>query len=77
MGSSHSPDTVCGGDFLTAERARGAQPVRSNTSHDFDQLKGLLSVSEDWHAKRCFLSVSFYGFTCKTLLQHSTSYVVL
>ena len=58
---AHIHQILFGGDFLTAKRARGAQRVRSNSSHDYDKLKGFLPVSEDWHAKQCFLSVSNFG----------------
>lgn len=49
-----------GGDYLTAKRGRGVQRIRANSTNDLDKLKGLLPVSEDWHAKMCFLSVREY-----------------
>ena len=46
-----------GGDQLTAKRARGSQMIRSNSVTASEQINGLLPVSEDWHAKLCFLQV--------------------
>ena len=64
MQEAHIHQILFGGDFLTAKRARGAQRIRSNSTHDYDKLKGFLPVSEDWHTKQCFLSVS--DTICKT-----------
>ena len=62
-----------GGDYLTSKRGRGAQRIRANSTNDLDKLKGLLPVSEDWHAKMCFLSVStsiicFFKHACMMML---------
>ena len=48
---------LIGGDQLTAERVRGAQMVRQNSTHAMGRLEGYIPVSEDWHAKVCFLQV--------------------
>lgn len=48
---------VIGGDQLTVARCRAAQIVRRNEIHPTKQLRGLLPVVEDWHAKQCFLEV--------------------
>ena len=48
-----------GGDQLTAKRARGSQMIRSNSVTSSEQINGLLPTSEDWHAKLCFLEVSY------------------
>lgn len=50
--------TLVGGDLLSAVRARGAIYIRSGSELQEDRLKGLLPVSEDWHAKVCLLEVS-------------------
>ena len=46
---------LIGGDQLTAERVRGAQNMRKNSTHATGRLEGFLPISEDWHAKVCFL----------------------
>ena len=48
---------LIGGDQLTAERIRGAQSLRKNSTHAAGHLEGFVPVSEDWHAKVCFLQV--------------------
>ena len=48
---------LVGGDQLTAERVRGAQSLRRNSTTAAGRLDGFLPVSEDWHAKVCFLQV--------------------
>ena len=48
---------LIGGDQLTAERVRGAQNVRQNSTHASGRLEGFIPVSEDWHAGVCFLQV--------------------
>ena len=48
---------LIGGDQLTAERVKGAQNLRKNSTHAVGRLEGLVPVSEDWHAKVCFLQV--------------------
>ena len=50
---------LIGGDQLTAERVRGAQSMRQNSTHAMGRLEGYIPVSEDWHAKVCFLQVQF------------------
>ena len=51
-----------GGDQLTAERARGAQRCRRNEILPKDQLRGLVPVAADWHAKQCLLQVRIIVF---------------
>ena len=48
------------GETISQEACSRSSAIQviSNSSHDFDKLKGFLPVSEDWHAN---LSVSFYG----------------
>ena len=48
---------LLGGDQLTAERIRGAQSIRRNSTHAAGRLEGFIPVAEDWHAKVCFLQV--------------------
>ena len=48
---------LIGGDQLTAERIKGAQSLRKNSTHAVGRLEGFVPVSEDWHAKVCFLQV--------------------
>ena len=48
---------LIGGDQLTAERVKGAQSLRRNSTHATGRLQGFVPVSEDWHAKVCFLEV--------------------
>ena len=53
-----------GGDQLTAERARSAQRCRSNGILPEDQIRRLVSIASDWHAKQCFLQVYIFNITC-------------
>ena len=53
---------IIGGDQLTAERIRGAQSMRKNSTHASGRLEGFIPVSEDWHAKVCFLQVRTYYY---------------
>ena len=53
---------LVGGDQLTSERIRGAQSVRKNSTTPTGRLQGIVPVSEDWHAKACFLQVCFFMF---------------
>ena len=55
---------LIGGDQLTAERVRGAQSMRQNSTHAAGRLEGYIPVSEDWHAKVCFLQVSVGFMLC-------------
>lgn len=48
---------LIGGDQLTSERIRGAQGLRKNSVHAAGRLEGFLPMSEDWHAKVCYLQV--------------------
>ena len=48
---------LIGGDQLTAERVRGAQSIRKNSTHAAGRLEGYIPICEDWHAKVCFLMV--------------------
>lgn len=51
--------TLVGGDQLSAAHARNCVRVQENSENNFDKLSGLLPVVEDWHAKVCFMEVSF------------------
>lgn len=46
-----------GGDQMTCARVRGSQRIRSNSERGVDRLQGVVPVTEDWHAKQCFLEV--------------------
>ena len=48
---------LLGGDQLTVARCRGSAAARSDHQTSLDRLKGLIPVTEDWHAKRTFLMV--------------------
>lgn len=48
---------VIGGDQLTVERIRGAQSMRRNSIHATGRLEGFIPITEDWHAKVCFMQV--------------------
>ena len=48
---------LIGGDQLTVARIRGAQLIRGNSETSEQCFAGLLPVTEDWHAKMCFLEV--------------------
>ena len=50
-----------GGDQLTVARARSSKRIRSNSLRPLDRLEGLIPVCEDWHAKRCLISVSLHA----------------
>ena len=50
---------LIGGDQLTSERVKGAQSVRKNSMHSAGRLEGFVAISEDWHAKVCFLQVCY------------------
>lgn len=45
---------------MTCARVRGSQRIRSNSEQGLDCLKGIVGVTEDWHAKMCFLGVRIY-----------------
>ena len=45
---------LVGGHQLTSERIRGAQSL---PTHAVGCLEGLIPMSEDWHAKMCFMEV--------------------
>ena len=49
--------TLVGGDQMTTAHARGCIKLQDNSEHNFDKLRGLLPVVEDWHAKVCFMQV--------------------
>jgi L1 cell adhesion molecule like protein len=53
---------LIGGDQLTSERIRGAQSVRKNSVHAAGRLEGFIPVTEDWHAKVCYLQVMWKRF---------------
>lgn len=46
-----------GGDQMTRKRAETAIELRQNSTTPVAQLKGVIPVCEDWHAKRVFLEV--------------------
>lgn len=48
---------ILGGDQMTSARVRGSQRIRSNSERGVDRLQGVVPVTEDWHAKMCFLEV--------------------
>ena len=47
-----------GGDQLTTAQAIGSQQIRQNSNRAKERLEGVIPVTEDWHAKKCLLSVS-------------------
>ena len=47
-----------GGDQLTTARAVGSIEIRRNSREAKHTLQGLIPVTEDWHAKKIFLTVS-------------------
>ena len=51
--------TLVGGDYLSVARCRGAQLIRSTSELTKFTLSGILPVAEDWHAKVCFMEVSY------------------
>lgn len=61
----HFHHILLGGDQLTAARARGAQRIRANSETKVGRLKGLIPVVGDWHAKGCFLAVSYISDYCE------------
>lgn len=60
---------LVGGDQLTTARCRGSAAARSDHQTSLDHLKGLVPVTEDWHAKKTFLMVSMsITYTCYLFL---------
>lgn len=55
--------TLVGGDQLSTAHARGCISIQDNAENNFDKLRGLLPVIEDWHAKVCFMQVSFCSYS--------------
>ena len=53
----HAWKILFGGDQLTCARASGATNLRSGHDDVKDQLTGLTSVIEDWHARQTLLKV--------------------
>lgn len=49
---------LIGGDQLTAARCRGSIAARCDDDTRKGHLRGLVAVSEDWHAKCCLCKVS-------------------
>ena len=49
---------LVGGDQLTTARCRGSAAARSDHQTSLERLKGVVPVTEDWHAKRTFLMVN-------------------
>ena len=52
---------LVGGDQLTRKRAAGAQASMANELTPPQQLRGLVPVVEDWHARQCLLCVSLHS----------------
>lgn len=48
---------LLGGDQLTVERVKEAQTIRQNSYTATGRLEGFVPVTEDWHAKVCFLQL--------------------
>ena len=48
-----------GGDQLTRKHAETAKESRKNSVTPVTQLRGIIPVCEDWHAKKMFLEVIF------------------
>lgn len=48
------------GDQLTVARARSARAVCMNSASGSGQIKGLIPVVSDWHAKLCLLVVTMH-----------------
>ena len=51
-----------GGDQLTCERARNSQRHRKDAATSSERLEGLVSTTEDWHAKMNLYEASHYAF---------------
>ena len=51
--------TLLDGDYLTVARVRGAQQIRCTPNFEEDHLNSFFPVVEDWHAKVCFMEVSY------------------
>lgn len=67
-----------GGDQLTSERARGAQRSRRSELLPEEQLRGLIPVAADWHAKQCLLQVRIIVlFNKKFIVKHTLSYPLI
>lgn len=60
---------LIGGDQLAVERIKGAQSLRKNSTRAAGRLEGFVPVSEDWHAKACFLQV-LHTLSCKHICTH-------
>jgi L1 cell adhesion molecule like protein len=64
-----------GGDQLTRKRAESAKESRKNSLNPLAQLKGLIPICEDWHAKQIFLEVVWKEFyETKSLSDKGTLY---
>ena len=50
------------GDYLTAERSRGAQKIKINTDSPSSPYEGLVPTSADWHTKLKLLMVRIIFF---------------
>ena len=48
---------IPGGDQLTVAQVRGLQAIRSMEDSSMDRFNGLLSISQDWHARVKVLKV--------------------
>ena len=59
--------TLVGGDYSSVARAGGAQLIRSTSELTKHSLGGMLPVTEDWHAKVCFMEASLFQY-----LSHNT-----
>jgi L1 cell adhesion molecule like protein len=48
------------GDQLTMKRAESAKESRKNSLNPLAQLKGLIPIYEDWHAKHILLEIRYW-----------------
>ena len=51
---------LLGGDQFSTSMGRRVISDRMNSTNDMQCLRGVVPISEDWHAKLCFLTVSMY-----------------
>lgn len=49
---------LLGGDQLSSSMARRVIADRINSMNSIQSLKGVIPVTEDWHTKLCYLTVS-------------------
>ena len=65
------PATLVSGDQLTVSRihVHGSQRVHANSDTSEQHLDGLLSVSNDWHSKMCFMEVRLIFHLCECVCE--------